>query len=159
MKTVNSYLFSVALKGCLLFGALFTILPSPVKAQCPQWVATGEWRLWQSDGTRVLMKLNQTLDLVKGEAAYPIPNSPDRVGEVSGTVKGDNFNVQIVWKDGPVSIYNGRIGPDGMIEGNAYDEAKPENKEPWFSDAKAMRCADTAAKPIPQQTTTLTPTP
>jgi hypothetical protein len=145
--------------GGLLFASIFLLLPAPVQGQCPQWVVTAEWRLWQGDGSRVLMKLEQNQTEIKGQASYPIPHNPDRTGVVFGTVKGDNFNLQISWGDGQLNVYNGRIGPDGMIEGNTYDKAKPENKEPWFSDAKAMKCADTVAKPATPQTATTTPTP
>jgi len=58
-----------------------------------------------------------------------------------------------------VNVFSGRIGPEGGIEGNTYDKAKPESKETWFSDDKAMRCADTVAKPPAQQAPTATPAP
>lgn len=143
----------------ILFASLFVLLPSPVQGQCPQWVVTAEWRLWRGDGSRVLMKLEQNQTEIKGQASYPNPHNPDRTGVVSGTVKADNFTVQISWGDGQVNVFSGRIGPDGMIEGSTYDKAKAENKEPWFSDAKAMKCADTVAKPAAQQAATTTPTP
>ncbi len=150
--------FAVAL-AWILIATVSAPLPSSAEDQCKQWVVSPEWRLWQGNGVRVLMKLEQTLTILKGQASYPIPHSADRTGIVTGTVEKDRVKLEITWVDGQVNIFSGTVDPEGMIGGNTYDKAKPESKETWFSDDKAMRCADTASKPSAQQTPATTPTP
>jgi len=97
MKTTKDWpvICSIARKGCFLLAVATSILPSLAEDQCKQWVASPEWRIWQGSGVRVLMKLEQTLTVLKGQASYPIPHTTDRTGTVSGTVEGENVKLQI----------------------------------------------------------------
>ncbi len=145
---MNHFIQVAVAVASILIAMIFAPFPSLAEDRCKQWVIAPEWRLWQGDGVRVLMKLEQTSTILKGQASYPVPHRPDRTGTVVGTVEKNLVKLEISWADGPVNLFIGTIQPEGMIEGNTYDKAKPDSKESWFSDEKAMRCADATAKPI-----------
>ena len=83
---------------------------------------------------------------VVGSASY---GSPQVTGDVQGTVLGDDVQLKIVWRNGLVGIYNGKIGADETISGTGYEVGNPKKKVSWVS-TRAMVCRQAAqAKPKP----------
>lgn len=142
-KTTASRSRSLAgLIVAFLFVSVFALLPNSAKAQCTQWNAGGEWYIQQGT-TAVYLTLSQDRTVITGTAMYYSRNAQKYVvkvnGSLDGTVRGDNFDVQIYWGNGPVGVYSGKIGPQGRIEGITYDRQKPANKVGWYS-GRTMKC-------------------
>jgi hypothetical protein len=73
-------------------------------------------------------------------------------GLLDGNIDGDRFNAQISWNsDRGVDIYTGQIGPNGRIEGETYDRARPNNRATWYSSSP-LRCAEQQALIQPRYT-------
>ena len=129
----------------LLFSA-FMLLPYSAKAQCAAgWNVGGKWFMNQG-GTPVNMDLVQTGGLVKGTARYfnsgIFRDTVEVYGDVEGTVKNDDFNVHIYWREplvGLSSVYSGKISPQGRIDGEGYGTEKPSKTFAWFSSVQ-MKC-------------------
>ena len=125
-----------------IFVSVFALLPNSAKAQCTQWNVAGKWAIKQGKIV-VDFDLRQDRTVITGTASYFGSNGKGGLvevdGSLDGTVRGDRFDVQIYWGNGPVGVYNGTIGPQGRIEGTTYDKQRPSNKVAWWS-ARTMKC-------------------
>ena len=140
MKRIPSKLTS-ALVATLLCAAAVTTASS----QCSHWDMSGEWTFVQTNGTSPQFTFRQTETGLQGSAVYYYEYNdsgyyfPVR-GSVDGTLKGDSFEVTAYWDNGTTGVYTGKIGPQGRIEGTAYDKLHPQTRADWYSDHTA-RCA------------------
>ena len=148
VKFITSTLWLGSGFGALLLAAVFALLPNSAHAQCAAgWNVGGKWFMNQG-GTPVSMDLVQTGGLVKGTARYFTDfgrikdKSTEVYGDVEGTVKNDDFNVHIYWREplnGLSSVYSGKISPQGRIDGEGYGTEKPSKTFGWFSSVQ-MKC-------------------
>jgi hypothetical protein len=86
-----------------------------------------------------------------GKHLFEGPDS--QFGEVDGTIDGDRFHAKIFWRYGETGVYDGKVSPQGRIEGKAYIKQDPNNaarKCTWYSNER-MECAGgAAAAPTPK---------
>ena len=130
--------------------------PAAAKAQCRQWDASGSWTIIQAGGIEIAVSLRQNGKVITGTAERTLSGKGSSSvmgsfgtegvdkGSIDGTVDGDNCNFQLYWLHGVVGVYSAKIGPQGRLEGRAYDKNKPSNNATWFS-SRVMRCNE--AKP------------
>jgi len=136
-----------------IFIAIFAwlvLLPAAAQAACTQWDVTGGggWHA-VAGGVGVLFTLRQNQTVLRGTAEYS-KDHPVRagVGTVNGTTQGNSFDVTVVWNDGVVVGYAGKVGSDGRLQGVAFDPSNPADKEGWSGDV-AFACLTAAADASP----------
>jgi hypothetical protein len=160
--TYRNAVLSIVAKGCLIFAAAVTLVPSSADGQCAQWDASGIWALQQSNGPFVTMKLRQNGKVLTGTASYEVPETQDTgiferaaytaTGSVDGTIAGNDFNVQIYWdQERNVGVYRGKVGPQGRLEGSTNLRGTSK-KFTWFSTT-TIKCADAPAPAAPKPAT------
>ena len=131
--------------------ALIVLLPPAARAACLQWDVTGGagWHAVQSSGVAPLFTLEQNQIVLQGTAEYGRYNpTKDVVGAVNGTIQGNSFDVTIVWNDGGVAGYTGKVGSDGRLRGIAFNRRNPGDQVNWYSDV-AFKCLTAAADAPP----------
>lgn len=140
---------------CLAAGALMTSLlaPSVAADACSQWSVRGEVTLVQSNGTSAkLATLEQAGSHFKGAANYTYQHERthsayffDKIetrhasGPVVGSVTGNSFEATIYWSNASVGIYQGQIGPQGLLVGRTYDKTDPGATADFHSE-KPFEC-------------------
>lgn len=126
----------------LLAAAASWLLASAAQAQCLQWNIAGSWQLAQANGPAPRLELQQDGDQVRGRAVYLQTAERgadyDNAGSVDGTVVGDELHLTIYWEQASVGVYNGKIAPDGAVQGGTYDKRNPDAYALWSSDHKAV---------------------
>ena len=163
MKKITDWsaIFSIAGKICFLFAVAFMLSPSSVEAQCGQWDLSGDWNVVLANGPSVSLKnLTQSLSDYQGPASassapvFQISGKAvvleERIyfnhweGKVFVSMQGDKFIIQITWSspyvETLVDTFQGTIGPDGKLEGQAFIQAVAgKMKLSWSSD-RPMKC-------------------
>ncbi len=143
---------------CLAFFALTSVCPGPaLAAVCAQWAVGSRLVVVQSNGTYAFMEgLKQTGTEFKGYGNYSYQYDTGRIGvgrtesrsangPVVGTVVGNSFEATVYWSNASVGVYQGQIGPQGLIVGRTYDKTDPGAKADWHSNTPL----DCAASPTP----------
>jgi len=146
----------LAISGAAPMAALVGLLPATAHAACSQWDASGDITLHQANGPRPSFALHQPAggsDL-DGSATYTI-TTPDCVetatcepirGEVTGSIKGDSFEVTVRWENGSVGVYRGGVDANGAMEGATYDRSHPESASSWYSE-RPLNCPTSVQAP------------
>lgn len=129
------------------FAAVFALLTMSAQAQCPNgWDASGTLRVMQ--GTKFFnptdLKLTHQGTGLSGTAQYEKRTGPFKSitvnGSVTGTLVRDSFSIEVAWQDGLTGIYNGRVLPSGLMEGQTYAKHKPGHQELWRTE-RVLNCA------------------
>jgi hypothetical protein len=141
--TVRRRWFALALGG-FLFTSIFALSAPPVEAQCQQWNVGGQWEIRQGH-TLISVALSQNGKTLSGTAVSSDPVGMMH-GQVTGTIEGDSFYVQINWPNGGAGVYRGTIGPNRHLQGTTYDKNKPTSTASWEA-LVLFKCADAAAAP------------
>jgi hypothetical protein len=129
--------------GGLLFASVLALSPSSVKAQCPQgWNITGQWGLKQRNQAEpnamtLTTKPNRNA-LLQGSASYGT-GAKQVTGRVKGSINGTDVYIEIGWSNGLTGIYEGKISPQGKIEGAGWEARSPSKKVSWYS-TRSMTC-------------------
>jgi hypothetical protein len=111
----------------------------PLAPACSQWGFPGYFSLKQSNGDTV--EFNATGPTVNADSATATGgiNGPlEAPGGVSGSIKGNHVDFEILWSlgdPGPGSVgrYVGVVGNDGFAHGSTYDEKSPSPGARWLS--------------------------
>jgi hypothetical protein len=152
MKTTN---FSGAAHLGRFCAIAFVLLPAAVWADCAQWDATGGWTLKQNNNIAVSMDLRQTKEVISGAASFvaiekhsgfQFNGEETRVGSVRGTMKGNQFAIEISYRVGETGVYRGVVNSKGIIEGGVYSKEDPKNgsKQHAWTSSRAMQCTSFA---------------
>lgn len=146
-----------AITGLICLG--LSLAPTVVAADepaCAQWRVDGQWSAIQSNGPPPIFTLTQNGTVLLGKASYAVWTEGGLLeaddltivfGSVDGTIKGDDFNVTVYWNNGTTGVYTGKVGPQGRIEGSAYDKLHPQTTAIWHSDGTALCPPPAAAAP------------
>src|SRR5262249_47032573 len=146
----------LAVSGAAPMAALVGLLPATAHAACSQWDASGDITLHQANGPTPSFALHQPAggsDL-DGSATYTI-TTPDCIetatcepirGEVTGSIKGDSFEVTVRWEGGSVGVYRGGVDANGGMEGATYDRTHPESASSWYSE-RPLNCSTSVQAP------------
>jgi hypothetical protein len=145
--------FALALGG-FLFTSIFALSASLVEAGCQQYDVSGQWTIEQ--GSFVIpVALTQNGKTVSGTAFHVSHNKSEEShvdtndnyvhGQVTGTVEGESFNVQINWSGGGAGVYRGTIN-QGVLAGTTYDKNNPASTASWHT-AHYFNCAAAPAAP------------
>jgi len=140
--------------------------PMAALAECPQWDASGDITLRQANGARPFFNLQQSGSELHGSATYTIttPECSERAtceptrGEVTGSIKGDSFEVTARWENGSVGVYRGGVDSNGGMEGATYDRSHPESASSWYSE-RPLNCSTSMQAPAAPSPPPLTGTP
>ena len=146
----------LAVIGAALMAALAGFLPATAQAACSQWDASGDITLHQANGATPFFTLQQNGSELHGSATYGIttPECVERAncaqigGEVTGSIKGDSFEVTARWDNGSVGVYRGGVDANGAMEGATYDRSHPESAASWYSE-RALNCPAAPSPPAP----------
>ena len=138
----------LAVSGAAPMAALTGLLPATAQAACSQWDASGDITLHQANGATPFFTLQQNGSELHGSATYGIttPECVERAncaqigGEVTGSIKGDSFEVTARWDNGSVGVYRGGVDANGAMEGATYDRSHPESASSWYSE-RPLNCA------------------
>jgi len=146
-----------ATAGLICLGlALAAPMAAADEPACAQWRVDGNWSAIQSNGPPAVFTLSQNGSVLLGKASYAVwyegglLETDDLTivfGSVDGTIKGDNFDVTVYWNNGTTGVYTGKVGPQGRIEGSAYDKLHPQTTAIWHSDGTALCPPPAAATP------------
>jgi hypothetical protein len=125
----------LAVSGAVPMAALVGLLSATAQAACSQWDASGDITLHQANGARPSLALHQSGSDLDGSATYAIttPECIERAtcqlvqGEVTGSIKGNSFEVTARWENGSVGVYRGGVDANGGMEGATYDRSHPES--------------------------------
>ena len=147
---------SIALLGRIALSSFFAVLlPSAAQAACELWDVSGSWTMAQSNikNGPVYFNLEQNGTELRGDAAYETVLSEEWgqttvPGSVSGTVKGNKFRINVVWRFPSYSplrretgVYNGTIGSLGRLSGTGYNANNTQSRA-TFSGQKHFLCAE-----------------
>ena len=129
--------------GGFIFISVLALVASSVEAQCPRgWDISGGWGLKQSNmGEPVAMSLSTKPNrhaFVQGSASYGT-GSKQVTGGVTGSINGSDVYIEIAWSNGKTGIYEGKVSPQGKIEGTGWEARSPSKKVSWFS-TRPMNC-------------------
>lgn len=142
---------------------LFSASANAADAVCSQWDVSGPWTLIQTNDTAVAVTLKPTPGGFTGLASFGHWKDDDfwlcSIGDCGrdyvgfsgpavGSISGDSFELTVYWNDNSIGVYSGKIGPQGLIVGSAYDKNNPANRADWHSDRVAI-CASAAASAPP----------
>lgn len=136
----------------LLFASILPLFALPAEAQCTRWDVNGEWDVVISDlgNQKHRLEVVQTGGgSVSGEARGFYGAG---IGEILGTLKGDELTFSINWKSAVpllpnkanTEAFKGKIRADGKIEGGAVllsDKTFDFNNHNWTS-SRPMKCLD-----------------
>ena len=123
-----------------IFIAIFAwsaLLPAAAQAACAQWDVTGGGGGWSAVQSNVgpFFRLQQNQIVLQGTAElYYYSPKKTVVAPVNGTIRGDSFDVTLVWPDGAVAGYTGKVGSDGQLRGVAFNRKNPGERVTWYSD-------------------------
>jgi hypothetical protein len=114
-----------------------------VAAQCPRgWDISGEWGLKQSNQAEpnaMSLRTNPKRPaFIHGTASYTT-GSKQVTGRVKGSINGSDVFIEIAWSNGLTGIYEGKVGPQGKLEGSGHEARDPLRKVSWYS-TKPMTC-------------------
>ena len=142
--------FALALGG-LLFTSIFALSAPLVEAGCQQWDVSGQWMITQ--GKKVIhVYLSQNGKTISGTAEQVwVPDNQVTVlkGQVTGTIAGVEFDVQINWPNGGAGVYRGTIATGGAgLYGTTYDKNYLQSTAAWSTDHH-FNCAAAAPAPAP----------
>ncbi|MCX7042001.1 MAG: hypothetical protein NT117_04835 [Gammaproteobacteria bacterium] len=151
---------SLAFTGLLALSTSFVSAPAFADGECLEWNVTGSWPLTQSNGTRVILRLQQTGTHLQGVGEYSYhSDSAEQQYTVSGPVDGQLENGNLVrvaayWSNGSVGLYVGKIQADGGMSGYTSDRNNVNNKATFVASASAQ-CVSRAAVAPPKPTVAL----
>ncbi|MGB3021739.1 MAG: hypothetical protein WBB50_06430 [Methyloceanibacter sp.] len=138
----------VLLSGLLVLGAALACLKPPAAhAACVQWDLSGAWDFYQTNNYRIWFRLQQSPEgKITGLGEYAgKPNG--ETGQVAGEMKGDQFWFITEWGRAR-GKYEGRVGPNGELQGSTADLNHPEVTAKWHEMfGKRARCMTVAAPP------------
>lgn len=160
-KIINLVIRRTPLACGILLAAVIALLPSSVEAQCSTgWDASGMWSISQrGQKERINLNLQQNGRVLTGTASIVHEETPWTGGitaqtiraRVDGTIDGDNFSVQIFWKDNLTGVYNAKVLPSGRLDGETYDKNNSKIRQTWNS-WEVLKClpppTPTTPKPI-----------
>jgi hypothetical protein len=148
-NSIRSKWSALALGG-FLFASICALSAPPAKAQCQQYDVSGQWTIQQGHFS-IPVALTQKDKTVSGTAFHQSKKDSDEAyvdvetrnvhGQVTGTVEGDSFNVQINWAGGGAGAYRGKISRSGKLSGTTYDMNKPSSTARW-STLHIFSCTD-----------------
>ena len=149
-NTIRRGWFALALGG-LLFTSIFALSAPLVEAGCQQWDVSGQWMITQ--GKKVIhVYLSQNGKTISGTAEQVwVPDNQVTVlkGQVTGTIAGVEFDVQINWPNGGAGVYRGTIATGGAgLYGTTYDKHNLQSTAAWSTDHH-FNCAAAAPAPAP----------
>lgn len=151
----------------LASSAFFLLSPSvQAQAHCQRWDVSGQWGFKQSNQAALnQLDLRQKNQVLTGTASYASGK-----GSVKGSIQGflwpsysgspptpAEIKMTIYWENGWVGVYEGKISPEGRIEGTGYERRSPQTKVSWFSN-RLMRCSEREKPPPPPPPTARPPT-
>jgi hypothetical protein len=156
----------LAVSSVASIAALAALMPTTAQADCSQWDASGDITLRQANGARPFFTLQQSGSELRGSAMYTIttPECIERAtceptrGEVTGSIKGDSFEVTARWENGSVGVYRGGVDSNGGMEGATYDRSHPESASSWYSE-RPLNCSTSVQAPAAPSPPPLTGTP
>lgn len=136
------------ISGLLVLGAALAVLKPPAAhAACVQWDLSGAWDFYQTNNYRIWFSLQQSPEgKITGLGEYA--GKPDgEIGQVGGEMKGDQFWFITEWGRAR-GKYEGRVGPNGELQGTTADLNHPEATAKWHEMfGKRARCITVAAPP------------
>jgi hypothetical protein len=118
--------------------------PAGAHAQsCIQWSANGTFKIWQSNGIRVIFVLSQ-----EGEDISGIANYSGGSGSVEGFItRTGRLHLTVTWNNGSVGIYTGFVDDDGdVVDGRTYDRIHPESWATW-QNTTSLTCVYRTRRP------------
>lgn len=140
--------------GLLAVSAALVAPQAFADGECLQWDVSGTWHIAQSNGTNVLMKIQQTGINIQGVAEYSsYNNDAGKVDTVGGPVNGvyeagGILRVTVYWSNSTAGLYTGQVGPDGVMSGYSVDKNDPDNKA-TFRASGFPTCTSRAVAPPP----------
>jgi hypothetical protein len=145
---------SVAFTGLLALTSAFVATPAFADGECLAWNVSGTWRVHQSNGTDVLLRLQQNDRILSGVGEYSyFDNDSDKEKTISGPIDGQldqGFRVWVTtyWSNGSVGQYVGEIQADGGMKGYTHERADVNNKAS-ITASGSPQCVTRAAPPPP----------
>ena len=148
----NSIAFAALLALC---GSLTATKAFAAPGDCLQWDVSGSWHITQSNGTNVLMKIQQTGTHIQGVAEYSsYNNDAGKVQTVGGPVDGTFesnriLRVTVYWSNSTAGLYVGQVEPDGGMTGYSHEQDDPGNKADFRASGYPNCLSREAAPPPP----------
>ena len=145
---------SLALTSVCGLAASLAAAPAFADGECVSWNVAGTWRVHQSNGINVLLRLQQNDQLLSGVGEYSyFDNDARKERTVSGPIDGQLDNgslvrVSVYWSNGAVGLYVGTVLPDGRMEGYSHERADVNNKA-TITGGGYPHCLAHAAPPPP----------
>lgn len=113
----------------IVFFATALLLPAEARATCV-WDTSGQWNVEQSNGFRVILRLQQKFG---GEISGTAYERTIGTGNVSGTMLGDAFSISVYWPRNSIGRYYGNVRENGYIENGRTCDAINKNCANWHS--------------------------
>ncbi len=122
---------------------------------------SGRWVLIQTNNTAVSLNLEPSANGFAGQASFGhwvkddffLCNIGSCAGDVVnisgpavGKINGNSFELTVYWSDNAIGVYNGQVGPQGLIVGTTFDKNNPQSTAQWHSNRVAA-CSANAAPP------------
>ena len=139
---IHSRWFALALGGCL-FTSIFALSAASVRAGCQQYDVSGRWTIKQGSYS-IAVTLSQNGKTVTGSAKQVwVADHQVRTnqGQVTGTIVGGEFDVQINWNGGGGGIYRGSMSTRDRLVGTTYDMRNMESTASWYTE-ETFKCAE-----------------
>ena len=146
----------LAFLGLFALGAFFILTPAyAAPGDCMQWDVSGSWLMTQSNGTNVVMRLQQNGTHLQGVAEYSSYNNDNqKVQTVGGPVDGyyetgNIVRVTVYWSNSTAGVYVGQIDLQGKMVGFTNEKNNPENKANFQAYNGTVQCLSREVAPPP----------